>query len=428
MPSRVPGAAWAAVAAGVVVNLCLGVLYAWSVWKSALTAGVAGTPMAGTNAGWTFLSESQATLAYAVCGFTFALTMIPGGRLQDRKGPRAGATVGGAFLALGCVVAGLSQNFLGLVVGFGLLGGIGMGFGYAAATPAAVKWFGRERRGLVVGVVVAGYGAAAIYIAPLASHLIAAFGLTNSFTILGGLFGVAILTASVFLKAPPPGYVAPTTLPTATAATPTARDYTTREMLGTWQYYALVLLFVGSAQSGLLVIANAAPILKQAGADVAVLAANAWILASFGGRVNAGGRVGTGSYSDRVGRANAYTLNGLVAALCVVATPAVIEARNVPLLFLVVGVAFWQYGGGLSLLPAFTADFFGPKNLGTNYGFVFLGWGLAFFGPQFAAELKLATGNAALPFYVSAAVLVAAVAVSRLVRRPAAGLPATVPA
>ena len=425
MPARIPGAAYAAVAAGVVVNLCLGVLYAWSVWKSALTAGVAGTGMAGKDAGWTVLSESQATWAYAVCGFTFALTMIPGGRLQDRRGPRAGAAVGGACLALGCVVAGLAQSFLGLVVGFGLLGGVGMGFGYAAATPAAVKWFGRERRGLVVGVVVAGYGAAALYIAPLASSLIGAFGLTNSFTMLGGLFGVAILTASVFLKAPPAGYVAPTTLPAATTAAPSARDFTTREMLGTWQFYALVFLFVGSAQSGLLVIANATPILKAAGADVAFLVRNGWILAAFGGLVNAAGRVGTGSTSDRVGRANAYTLNGLVAAACVLATPAVIEARNVPLLFLVVGVAFWQYGGGLSLLPAFTADFFGPKNLGTNYGFVFLGWGLAFFGPQLAAELKAATGRGDLAFYVSAAVLVAAVAVARVVRRP---VPASVPA
>ena len=99
-------------------------------------------------------------------------------------------------------------------------------------------------------------------------------------------------------------------------------------------------------------------------------------------------------------------------------TPAVIEARNVPLLFLVVGVAFWQYGGGLSLLPALTADFYGAKNLGTNYGFVFLGWGLAFFGPQLAAELRTATGRADLPFYLSAAVLAAAVVVGRFVRRP----------
>ena len=419
MTSRVPGSAWLVVAAGVTVNLCLGVLYAWSVWKANLVESPghpAGEAMAGVNEGWAYLSDAQATWAYAVCGFTFAVTMIPGGRLQDRYGPRTGAALAGVCLMLGCLVAGYARSFAGLIVGFGLLGGVGMGFGYAAATPAAVKWFGRERRGLIVGLVVAGYGAAAIYIAPLASGLIAAFGLTNSFAILGMLFGAVILTASFLLKTPPPGYAAPTSM--TVSGTPAGRDFTTREMLGTWQYLALALMFVGSAQSGLLVIANATPILLNTARDVPLFAANAWLLASFGGLVNAAGRVGTGFYSDRIGRANAYTLNGLLAVVCLVATPAVIEARNVPLLFLVVGVAFWQYGGGLSLLPAFTADFFGAKNLGTNYGFVFLGWGLAFFGPQLAAELRTATGRADLPFYLSAAVLAAAVGVGRVVRKP----------
>jgi len=420
MASGVPGSAWRAVIAGVTVNLCLGVLYAWSVWKATLVATAdhpAGTPMGGLNDGWVYLSQGEATWAYAVCGFTFALTMIPGGRLQDRYGPRAGAAVAALLMALGCLVAGSARSFTGLVVGFGVLGGVGMGFGYAAATPAAVKWFGRERRGLIVGVVVAGYGAAAIYIAPLASALIAAYGLTASFVALGVAFGAVILTASLFLKAPPPGYAAPGVA--ALSPTAAARDFTTRAMLGTRQYYALVLLFVGSAQSGLLVIADATPILKDAARDVPWLAANAWLLACFGGFVNAAGRVGTGGYSDRLGRVNAYTLNGLLAVACLLATPAVIEARNVPLLFLVVGVAFWQYGGGLSLLPALTADFFGAKHLGTNYGFVFLGWGLAFFGPQLAAELRTATGRADLPFYLSAAVLLAAVAAGRSLRRPA---------
>ena len=408
------------VAAGVAVNLCLGVLYAWSVWKANLVATAdhpVGSAMTGVNEGWVYLSESQATLAYAVCGFTFAVTMIPGGRLQDRYGPRTGAALAAVCLMLGCFLAGYAKSFAGLVAGFGLLGGVGMGLGYAAATPAAVKWFGREKRGLIVGLVVAGYGAAAIYIAPLASSLIGAFGLTNSFAILGMVFGAVILSASFFLTAPPPGYAAPTTA--TVSAAPAGRDFTPREMLGTWQYVALALMFVGSAQSGLLAIADATPILKSAARDVPFLVDNPWVLAAFGGLVNAAGRVGTGFYSDRLGRANAYALNGLLAVACLVATPAVIEARNVPLLFLVVGVAFWQYGGGLSLLPAFTADFFGAKNLGTNYGFVFLGWGLAFFGPQLAAELRTATGRGDLPFYLSAAVLAAAVGLARVVRKPA---------
>src|SRR5947209_12899348 len=190
--SKVPPKAWVVTFAGTAVNLCLGILYAWSVWKRSLVgpAGTApGTPMSGLNEGWTYLTDAEATWAYALCGFIFALVMIPGGRLQDRYGPKLGATLGGLSLAGGCILAGLMKSYAGLLLGFGVLGGIAMGLGYAAATPAAVKWFGPQQRGLVVGLVVGGYGGAAIYIAPLAKSLIAGYGLSGSFIGLGFLFG-----------------------------------------------------------------------------------------------------------------------------------------------------------------------------------------------------------------------------------------------
>ncbi|MBX9585287.1 MAG: MFS transporter [Gemmataceae bacterium] len=421
--AAVPGRAWAAVAAGVAVNLCLGILYAWSVWKDALLASKAkvepDTPMAGVNDGWVYLSDAQATWAYAVCGFTFALFMVPGGRLQDRYGPRAGATLAGVCLGAGCVLAGLLRSYLGLVFGFGVLGGVGMGLGYAAATPAAVRWFGPHRRGLVVGLVVGGYGGAAVYIAPLAKYLIAEYGLTGSFVALGLLFAAVIVVAAQFLRTPPPGYLPP---PAPVSAKPrpvvTAPDRTAPEMLRTWQYYALVALFVGSAQAGLLVIANAAPLLNKTASGIEFFAANAWLLAAYGGLLNASGRVGTGSYSDAVGRTNAFALNGLLAAVCLSALPAVMGSANVWLLFLAVGVVYWQYGGTLALMPALTADYYGPKNLGLNYGLVFLGWGVAFFVPQLAGFIKDATGSLDAAFYLSGGLLLGAVALSRVVKRP----------
>jgi OFA family oxalate/formate antiporter-like MFS transporter len=140
----VPARAWIVAGAGTAVNLCLGILYAWSVWKANLIADskhAAGSPMAGLNEGWTYLSDAEATWAYALCGVSFALFMIPAGRLQDRVGPKLGAILGGLCLASGCLLAGLLKSSLGLILGFGLLGGLGMGLGYAAATPAAVRWF-----------------------------------------------------------------------------------------------------------------------------------------------------------------------------------------------------------------------------------------------------------------------------------------------
>ena len=420
--SRVPPKAWVVTFAGTAVNLCLGILYAWSVWKKSLIADAdhpPGSPMRGLNEGWAYLTDAQATWAYALCGFVFALCMIPGGRVQDRYGPRVGATLGGLFLGGGCVLAGLLKSYAGLVLGFGVLGGVGMGLGYAAATPAAVKWFGPHQRGLVVGLVVGGYGGAAIYISPLAEYLIATFGLSGSFIGLGLLFALVVIVAGRLLAWPPAGYVPPPGPATGPGrAAMTRVDWPAADMLRTWHFYALVFLFVGSAQSGLLVIANAAPMLNRTATAVAFVAANAWLLSSFGGLVNAAGRVGTGLYSDRIGRGNAYLVNGVVSAACLLLTPWIMGAGNVPLLFVAVGVAYWQYGGGLALMPAFTADYFGAKNLGFNYGLVFLGWGVAFFVPQLAGYLKDLTGHLDYAFYLSAALLLAAVAVSRFLRRP----------
>ena len=418
--NKSPPRAWVVTFAGTAVNLCLGILYAWSVWKAQLIAKspqLPGDAMTGLNEGWTYLSNAEATWAYAICGFVFAVFMIPGGRLQDKRGPKLGATLGGLFLAGGCILAGLMKSYIGLVLGFGVCGGIGMGLGYAAATPAAVKWFGPHQRGLIVGLVVGGYGGAAIYIAPFATTLIEHYGLSGSFIGLGILFAVVVIVAGQLLAWPPPGYVPPAPPASAAKKSMTTSDWSAADMVKTWQFYALVFMFIGSAQSGLLVIANATPMLNKI-ATPAFLATFAWLLASFGGLVNAVGRVGTGLYSDKLGRANAYLINGAAAAACLLAIPWIMQSRSVPLLFVAVGVIFWQYGGGLALLPAFTADYFGSKNLGFNYGLIFLGWGIAFFIPQLAGYLVDFYGSLDPAFYLSGGLLIAAVIVNRLLQRP----------
>lgn len=446
-----PARAWVVVIAGTACNLCLGILYAWSVWKKALVDKAkadAGMVMDGVNAGWPYLTDAQGTVAYFLCGLIFAVCMIPGGKLQDKYGPKAGALLGGLFLACGCIIAGLMKSYLGLIIGFGILGGMGMGIGYAAPTPAALKWFGVHRRGLIAGIVVGGYGGAALYIAPLGQYLIDNYGISGSFIGLGCIFAVVVMIAGQFLSIPPADYVPPVPpekpQPPAElkiswgdrllarslrrwvpwrdkgrAATKiTTVDWSPSEMLSRWQYYALVLMFIGSAQSGLLVIANAAPILAKTAGKLEFFAQNAWIIAAFGGLVNASGRVGTGLYSDKIGRSNAYLLNGVVSAVFLLSTPFIIQMESVPLLFLATGVAYWQYGGGLALMPSFTADFFGSKHLGANYGLVFLGWGLGFLMPLLAGYIKDVTGSYSLSFHISAIVLIAAVILSRPTKRP----------
>ena len=421
--TKEPAQAWITTFAGTAINLCLGILYAWSIWKSSLVdVDKAGQVIEeGMNAGWTYLTNAQAATPFSLCIIIFALLMIPGGRIQDKFGPKVGATVGGLFLAAGCIVAGLMKSYAGLVFGFGILGGIGMGIGYASPTPAALKWFGPHKRGLVAGLVVGGYGGAALYIGPLAQYLIDHYGITGSFVGLGILFAVVVIIAGQLLRTPPEGYVPPS--PPAGAiskhvAAATKHNWNASEMVKTWQFFALVFMFMLTTQSGLLIIANAKGLMVNAGKNIPFLAANAWILVSFGGFVNAAGRVGTGSYSDKIGRVNAYTINCTISALCLFSLPFVIAMQNVLLLFIVVGIAYWQYGGGLALLPSFTADFYGPKNLGFNYGLVFLGWGAGFFMARLGGTIEDITGSLNTAFYISGALLIAGVILARITTRP----------
>jgi OFA family oxalate/formate antiporter-like MFS transporter len=431
--TKTPLRGWIATFAGMAVNLCLGILYAWSVWKAQLVGDLlhnpklevqrlAGTAMPGVNSEWTYLTPAEGNWAYSICGVVFALTMILGGKIQDKFGPKLGVTLGGLSLAAGCIVAGLMHSFMGLVIGFGVLGGIGMGLGYAATTPAAVKWFGPERRGLIVGIVVAGYGAAAIYISPLGEWLIKNYGISGSFIGLGVLFSVVVVIAGQMIHVPPPGYVPPQAAnqPVSSAATVAAAQWRAPEMLHTWQFYALVFLFFCTAQAGLLLIGSAKPLFMETTKTDSSWADKTWIIVSFLGLINALGRIGTGSYSDKLGRKNAYIFNALIAAVGAAAIPTVVANGQVALFFVLIGIAAWQYGGGLSLLPAFTADFFGAKNMGFNYGLIFLGWGFAFFVPQLAEFLPREAGEkySKYALYLSSGLLVAGCVVCALLRRP----------
>ncbi len=420
---KVPTQAWITTFAGTSINLCLGILYAWSIWKSALVnVDLAGQqfPADSMNAGWVYLTNAQAATPFTLCVIIFAVFMIPGGKIQDKISPKFGATLGGLLLAAGCIVAGLMKSYTGLLLGFGILGGMGMGIGYAAPTPAALKWFGPKKRGLIAGLVVGGYGGAALYIGYLGQFLIDKYGVTGSFIGLGSFFALVVIIAGQLLKTPEEGYVPPGVDQSQLASTAPSyvANWTTAEMTKTWQCYALMFMFILTTQSGLLIISSAKGILASTAKDIPFFLANAWILVSFGGFVNAAGRVGTGAYSDKIGRTNAYALNCSISALCLFSLPMVIASKNVALLFLVVGIAYWQYGGGLALMPSFTADFFGPKNLGANYGIVFIGWGCGVFVARLGGWIQDVTGSLNYAFYLSGALLVCGVILAISVKRP----------
>jgi MFS transporter, OFA family, oxalate/formate antiporter len=353
---------WRVTLAGTGINLALGVLYAWSVMKAAIPKS------------WNW-SEADKTLPYSIACLIFSLAMIPAGRLQDRVGPRWVATFGGLLIGLGCIVSGLvGSSSMGFVIGFGVLAGIGIGFGYASATPPAVKWFPPAKTGMIAGLVVAGFGLASVYVAPLATYLLKKFavnnemGVSNTMLVLGIAFLAVVVVLAQLLKNPPAGYVPAGSAPApgkAAAAKPA--DVSWPAMLKTAQFWVLWLMYFFGAGVGLMLISIAQPLGKKALGEKAFFAV---VVLAIG---NAGGRILAGTISDKIGRQ--WTMFLVYALQAVVAILLLSIQGNRELLLTVLLVAGANYGANLALFPAITKDYFGLKGFGLNYGILFTAWG-----------------------------------------------------
>lgn len=383
------------VLAGLGLNLALGVLYAWSVFGKQFTE-----PLEKGGFGWT---KTQSTYPYTLAIAVFALMMIPAGRLQDKLGPRLVATAGAVLTGLGLIVAGFSgpSNIYPALIGFGLMAGAGIGLGYASATPAAVKWFPPAKKGLITGLVVSGFGLAPVYIAPLSKYLLAHYGLGPSFQILGAAFAVTSVVMAQMIRNPA---AAPKAAPLPGKA-PAAGDGTWRDMLKNPIFYFLYFEYACAATAGLMIIGHLAKIVAvQSGNALTIGFMFVAVLALF----NAGGRIVAGILSDHLGRENTLGLVCLAQSVVMVSFSDFSSATAFTIGSAVVG---FNYGACLALFPATTADYWGTKNLGHNYGIVFTAWGVGgVFGPILAGRISDATGSYGMAFKFSAALLILAVA------------------
>ncbi len=403
---RVPNArGWIVTLAGTGINLALGILYTWSVISKGIPA----------EWGW---SETQKSLPYAIACLIFCIVMVPAGRMQDRIGPRVVATIGGLLVGAGMILASYTTSAIGYILGFGVLAGAGIGFGYASATPPAVKWFPARKTGLIAGIVVSGFGLASVYAAPLAKNLTATCGLPQTMMYLGIGFLVVVVVLAQLLVAPPKGYVpagSPVAKPGATPAK--AEDVAPLAMLATWQFYVLWFMFACGSGAGLMIISKLA-IIAQVQAGLAL----GFVLVAVLAIGNGGGRIGAGMLSDRIGRkttlficfvvqAIAITLISMAHEGSVLATPAVMSVLSA-----LIGA---NYGANLALFPSVTKDYYGLKNFGMNYGLVFTAWGLGGFALSLlAGSVYDQTKSFAFAYYCAAGLLVAAALVTFVVRPP----------
>jgi OFA family oxalate/formate antiporter-like MFS transporter len=353
-------------AAAVFMQVLLGVIYSWSIFRG---------PLAQLH-GW---SKAQTIAPYRYSILTFAAGMILAGFWQDRKGPRVVASVGGFLLGTGCVLAAwIGDTVGGLVFAYGVVAALGVGFAYVTPIATCIKWF-PDKRGMIVGLAVMGFGVGPLVFGPLLQALMGADAaqlvstIPRTFLILAAIFYIGVIGAAQVYRVPPAGW-RPTgwTPPAGRAA---AVEIPPRKMVLTWQFYALWAVYFLGTSVGLTAIGEATPLLQEMARTSAAMSAGAalGIMSIFNGL----GRLAWGSVSDRLGRRPALL------AMCVVSVAACMgflrSASGFWMLLSGLCLAAFAYGGYLALMPSFTADYYGPKNVGANYGLLFSAWGVCGF-------------------------------------------------
>src|SRR5690349_9086595 len=293
---------WWRVAGGLSMNLALGTLYGWSVFVAPLES----------RFGW---KRADTSMVFTIAVIVFALSFVVAGRIQDKIGPLACSLTGGILVSLGFYLCSYTTSLRYLYVCFGLIGGLGNGFGYATPIPVMAKWF-PDKRGLAVGLAVGGYGAGSAIFGPLSSKvLIPTYGWRSTFMILGGIFFVMTMIGAFLLKNPPANY-RPAGWTPPTAAQTSTQDFTPLEVLRTSSFYFLWLAYALGAAAGLMVISQLVPFARSQGISSELLATMTLVVAACG---NAGGRILSGWFSDSLGRLNVLRL---MIGISIVAMPA----------------------------------------------------------------------------------------------------------
>ncbi len=429
------------VAGAIAIQLALGAIYAWSAFTKALQSDAFGFTK----------TETQAIFSAGLA--TFGIVMILAGRLQQKYPPRYIAMAGGVLLGLGYILGGFTgASFIGKLVTIGIIGGAGIGLAYVVPIAVGVKWF-PDKKGLLTGLAVAGFGFGAFLWILMANppSMIADGGLIdittqtqfdagtnetveittydvdnidNVFKIYGVLFLVLVVAGSMVMVSPPEGWLPegwtpPAPVKEAGSDVLKKSEYESKEMLHTWQYWALWTMFVFGALAGLMVIGNIKNFaqdptdgFKTNAADIAVIGA-AICLPIF----NGAGRIAWGSVSDKIGRQMAFSLMFFFQFICMFVF--FWTANHEYFFYIVAALIGFNFGGNFALFPAATADYFGAKNIGPNYGLMFTSYAAGgIIGPILAGMVKDGGYSYAYAFYPAAFLCLIAAVMSLVLMPP----------
>jgi|SRR5712664_921909 len=392
---------WSIAAAGVVMQVALGAVYAWSVFR---------VPLA-KQFGW---SISEVTLTFTISIFVLGISAFFGGLWLNRKGPRIVALTGGFLYGAGVFLASFSDHKLWwLYLSFGVIAGIGLGLSYIVPVAVLVKWF-PERRGMITGLAVGGFGAGALITAPVATRLIQSVGVLETFAYLGIAYLLLTVFSAIFMQNPPEGWAPAGWTPSASLASHRpAKEYTLGEALRTWQWWALWLLLFLNTSAGISVISQESPLFQELAGVTAIVAAGMVGIVSLG---NALGRLFWAWASDSISRRGAFFTMLLLQVALFWAIPSVHSRTTLTIVALLVLLC---YGGGFGTMPAFTADYFGPRNVGPIYGLMLTAWGFASaFGPLLIAALRQSTGTYRSGLHVISVILAVSTLLPILISPP----------
>jgi OFA family oxalate/formate antiporter-like MFS transporter len=407
MPSNPPShtatiSRWWRLVGALLMTLALGTLYAWSVFVAPLE----------NEFGW---KRAQTSNVFTIAVVMFATSLLLAGRLQDRFGPFWMAITGGALFSLGFFLCAYASSLHYLFLCFGVLGGLGNGFGFATVPPVMAKWF-PDKRGLAIGLAVAGFGGGSAIFGPVANLvLFPHFGWRTSCMVLGGAFLVMTMVGASLLKNPPEGYRPNDSMP-APVSRVAVSDYQfiPSEVLRTPSFYLIWLGFGLGSSAGLLIISQLVPFAQSQGIPGVALATMTLAVGAIG---NVSGRILSGWLSDVLGRLN--TLRAVL-AISTVAIPVTYWAGgHVLYVYLMVFIVYFCYGAQASVNPATNADFWGTRNAGANYGLLFTAWGVAgIIGPTIGGVLFDRYRNYEAAFYAAAVLAGIACVCEIAARRP----------
>jgi len=383
------------------MQVALGAVYAWSVFRDPLIAAY----------GWTI---PQVTLTFTIAILTLGFAAFVGGLWMARVGPRTVAMTAGILYGLGVMGASFSGGRLPLLyLTYGLIGGIGLGLGYIVPVATLVKWF-PDRRGFITGLAVAGFGAGALVTAPVATRLTQTVGVSQTFLVLGAAYLIMVVAASFFMRNPPKDYRPAGWEPSAAVARNRAGgQYTLGEALRTWQWYALWLVLFLNVNAGISILSQAAPMAVEITGVTAIAAAGMVSILSI---ANGSGRFLWAWLSDAVGRKWVFLAMFLIQAVAFFLLPRTVAFGVFTAIAFVILLC---YGGGFGTMPAFAADYFGEQNVGSIYGLMLTAWGLGSVpGPLIMANIRESTGAYTTALYMLSALMLVSAVVPLVLRPP----------